>query len=125
MSTPSPPSPPYALLAELTHRCPLHCVYCSNPLDLRQRAQELGTGEWLRLLGEATTLGVVQVHFSGGEPLVRTDLESLVARAHNLGIYSNLITSGLGFTEERGRRLAAVGLNSVQLSIQGDDPAMS
>jgi PqqA peptide cyclase len=117
--------PPYAILAELTHRCPLHCLYCSNPVSLRDKGQELATGDWRRVLVEAAALGVVQAHFSGGEPLTRHDLETLVAQAHQLGIYTNLITSGLGFTLDRGLRLAAAGLNSVQLSIQGDQPRSS
>ncbi|MDQ6920627.1 MAG: pyrroloquinoline quinone biosynthesis protein PqqE [Candidatus Dormibacteraeota bacterium] len=119
MSTEAPP--PYSLLAEITHRCPLHCPYCSNPLDLKRGKQELLAGEWRRVLEEAARLGIVQVGFSGGEPLVRPELEELVASAHDLGLYTNLITSGLGLTELRARSLAARGLNSVQLSVQGSD----
>lgn len=118
----SVPPAPYGLLAELTHRCPLQCVYCSNPLALVEPAAELDTAEWLRVLEEAAALGVVHVHLSGGEPLLRPDLEELVARARTLGLFSNLITSGLGLTSKRAARLAAAGLNSVQLSVQGDDP---
>lgn len=114
------PPPPYGLLAEVTHRCPLHCVYCSNPLTLLDRQDELGTEHWMRVLGEAAGLGVLQVHFSGGEPLVRGDLETLVAECRRLGLYTNLITSGLGLTERRAESLVAAGLNSAQLSIQGD-----
>lgn len=114
-------SAPYGLLAEVTHRCPLHCVYCSNPLELLAQQDELGTDEWLRVLDEAAALGVVQVHLTGGEPLARPDLEVMVARASQLGLYTNLITSGLGFTAARGQRLVAAGLNSVQLSVQGED----
>lgn len=114
---------PYALLAEVTHRCPLHCVYCSNPLALRSAQDELATDDWLRVLEEAAALGVVQVHLSGGEPLARPDLDVMVARARQLGIYTNLITSGLGFTEARSQRLVAAGLNSVQLSVQGHNAA--
>jgi pyrroloquinoline quinone biosynthesis protein E len=111
---------PYGLLAEVTHQCPLHCVYCSNPLELLSRQDELGTEDWLRVIREAAGLGVVQVHLSGGEPLVRGDLETLVAECRRLGLYTNLITSGLGFTESRAKSLVSAGLNSAQLSIQGD-----
>jgi pyrroloquinoline quinone biosynthesis protein E len=116
--------PPYSLLAELTHRCPLHCVYCSNPIQLTGEDKELSTGEWCRVLHEAAAIGVVQIGFSGGEPLLRPDLEELVGLAGQLGIYTNLITSGLELTGERARALASRGLNSVQLSIQAAD-AMS
>jgi PqqA peptide cyclase len=111
-------APPYSLLAELTHRCPLHCVYCSNPLQLKRHDTELETDVWVRVLDEAAALGVLQVGFSGGEPLLRDDLEELVNRAAKVGLYSNLITSGLGLTEERAGQLARLGLNSIQLSIQ-------
>ncbi|WP_116051653.1 pyrroloquinoline quinone biosynthesis protein PqqE [Amycolatopsis palatopharyngis] len=111
---------PYGLLAEVTHKCPLHCVYCSNPLALLDRQDELATEDWLRVIREAVGLGVLQVHFSGGEPLVRGDLETLVAECRRLGLYTNLITSGLGLTESRARSLVSAGLNSAQLSIQGD-----
>ncbi|MEV0065802.1 pyrroloquinoline quinone biosynthesis protein PqqE [Amycolatopsis sp. NPDC050768] len=111
---------PYGLLAEVTHQCPLHCVYCSNPLELLDRQDELTTEDWLRVINEAVGLGVVQVHFSGGEPLVRGDLETLVAECRRLGLYTNLITSGLGLTESRAKSLVEAGLNSAQLSIQGD-----
>ncbi|MFJ7217456.1 pyrroloquinoline quinone biosynthesis protein PqqE [Amycolatopsis sp. NPDC098790] len=111
---------PFGLLAEVTHRCPLHCVYCSNPLALLDRRDELTTADWVRVLGQAAALGVLQVHLSGGEPLVRGDLEVLVAECRRLGLYTNLITSGLGLTEQRAESLVAAGLNSAQLSIQGD-----
>ena len=114
-------APPYSLLAELTHRCPLHCVYCSNPIQLTPEGHELSTGDWRRVLREAAAIGVVQVGFSGGEPLLRNDLEELVDLARQLGIYTNLITSGLGLTGDRARALARSGLNSVQLSIQAAD----
>ncbi|MPZ61248.1 MAG: pyrroloquinoline quinone biosynthesis protein PqqE [Propionibacteriales bacterium] len=117
--------PPYGLLAELTHRCPLQCVYCSNPLDLVERSAELTTEDWHRVLDEAAALGVVQVHLSGGEPLARPDVVELVEHARRLGLFTNLITSGVGFTVARGEELAAAGLNSVQLSVQGDDPKMT
>src|SRR5262249_13795013 len=87
--------PPLALLAELTHRCPLRCPYCSNPLELSRASAELDTAVWKRVLKEAAALGVLQVHFSGGEPLVRRDLAELVRHAAKVGLYSNLITSGI------------------------------
>jgi PqqA peptide cyclase len=117
--------PPYALLAELTHHCPLHCAYCSNPIELTRRDQELPTEAWSRVLDEAAALGVVQVGFSGGEPLARPDLEELVGVARGLGLYTNLITSGLGLTAERATALAASGLHSVQLSVQAADPELA
>jgi PqqA peptide cyclase len=113
---------PYGLLAELTHRCPLACPYCSNPLALDRREGELDTETWLRVLGEAADLGVLQVHLSGGEPLARRDLPALVARCAERGLYSNLITSGIGLTDERMQALADAGLDHVQLSIQDVDP---
>lgn len=116
---------PYALTAELTHRCPLHCVYCSNPVELRKREEELNTGEWLRVLEEASGLGVVQVHFTGGEPLLRPDLEILVRRARELGMFVNLITSGIGLAEERIVRLAEAGVDSFQLSVQASEPGLA
>jgi pyrroloquinoline quinone biosynthesis protein E len=109
---------PFSLVAELTHRCPLHCIYCSNPLELRRTEQELATEDWLRVLEEARALGIVQLHFSGGEPLLRTDLEALVRRGRELDFYTNLITSGAGLTRERATALADCGLDNVQLSIQ-------
>src|SRR5436305_7921647 len=87
---------PYALLAEITHRCPLHCPYCSNPLQLASQSSELTTADWKRVLGEAAELGVLHVGFSGGEPLQRSDLAQLVAAAREAGLYTNLITSSLG-----------------------------
>ena len=87
--------PPLALLAELTHRCPLRCPYCSNPLELSRASAELDTATWSRVFNEAAALGVLQVHFSGGEPLVRRDLVELVADATKAGLYVNLITSGI------------------------------
>ncbi|MDQ5897284.1 MAG: PqqA peptide cyclase, partial [Pseudomonadota bacterium] len=95
--------PPLWLLAEVTYRCPLHCVFCYNPVDFAKtgRADELSTLEWLRVLREARALGAVQCGFSGGEPLMRDDLEELIAEAHRLGYYTNLLTSGVGLTKER------------------------
>ena len=92
---------PYALLAEITHRCPLHCPYCSNPTQLALPSSELSTDEWKRVLAEAAELGVLHVGFSGGEPLQRADLTELVRAARAVGLYSNLITSSLGFTRRR------------------------
>jgi pyrroloquinoline quinone biosynthesis protein E len=115
--------PPLALLAELTHRCPLRCPYCSNPLDLARAGAELDTAAWKRVLGEAAALGVLQVHFSGGEPLVRRDLAELVRHAAAVGLYGNLITSGIHLDAARVAELAAAGLEHVQLSIQDADPA--
>jgi pyrroloquinoline quinone biosynthesis protein E len=113
--------PPLGMLAELTHRCPLHCPYCSNPIELVTRSNELSTEDWLSVLSQARELGVLQVHMSGGEPLVRPDLPSLVEHASSLGCYVNLVTSGLGLTEERLTDLADRGLAHVQLSVQGAD----
>jgi pyrroloquinoline quinone biosynthesis protein E len=111
---------PYTLIAELTYRCPLRCPYCSNPTDLANHgyAKELSTDEWTRVLGEAEALGVVQVHFTGGEPLARKDLEDLVTRARELELYSNLVTSGVPLTKVRLAGLKDRGLDHVQVSIQ-------
>lgn len=110
--------PPFWLLAELTYRCPLHCAFCYNPVDFARQEEELSTGDWLRVLREARALGAVQCGFSGGEPLQRDDLEMLVAEAHRLGYYSNLITSGIGLNERRIRALKEAGLDHIQLSFQ-------
>lgn len=112
---------PYGLLAELTHRCPLHCPYCSNPLELAARAEEMPIEDWERVLAEAAALGVMQVGFSGGEPLLYPDLVRLVRAARKEGLYSNLITSGIGLTAERARELREAGLDAVQISIQADE----
>jgi pyrroloquinoline quinone biosynthesis protein E len=117
--------PPLGMLAELTHRCPLHCPYCSNPLELVSRAGELSTAEWLSVLDAARDLGILQVHMSGGEPLARHDLVDLVARAATLGCYVNLVTSGLGLTNSRMAALADAGIAHVQLSIQAADPVLA
>jgi pyrroloquinoline quinone biosynthesis protein E len=111
---------PYALLAELTYRCPLHCPYCSNPTRARSD-EELTTNEWRRVFRETTELGVLQVGFSGGEPLVRRDLAELVRDARETRLYTNLITSGIGLDESRADELRAAGLDSVQLSFQAAD----
>jgi pyrroloquinoline quinone biosynthesis protein E len=116
-------SAPLGLLAELTHRCPLHCPYCSNPVELTARRDELTTGQWLSVLDAARDLGVLQVHMSGGEPLLRPDLPELIGRASDLGCYVNLVTSGLGLTPSRLAGLVDRGLAHVQLSMQGADAA--
>jgi len=113
--------PPTTLLAELTHRCPLHCPYCSNPLDLVLSRAELDTEEWKRVITEARQLGVLQLGLSGGEPLVRRDLEEIVAHAHREGLYSTLVTSALGMTRERLDRLVDAGLEHVQISFQDSE----
>jgi PqqA peptide cyclase len=115
--------PPLALLAELTHRCPLQCPYCSNPLEMDRAAAELDTATWKRVFDEAAALGVLHVHFSGGEPAARRDLETLVAHASGLGLYTNLITSAVLIDRARMQDLAKAGLNHVQISVQGNDPA--
>jgi PqqA peptide cyclase len=112
---------PLGLLAELTHRCPLHCPYCSNPVELVQRADELDTVTWQRVFDEARELGVLQMHMSGGEPLARPDLPELLGHASGLGCYTNLVTSGLGLTAERLADLVERGLDHVQLSVQDSD----
>ncbi len=109
---------PIGLLAELTHRCPLGCPYCSNPLALTPRADELDTATWARVFREAAALGVLQVHLSGGEPAARRDLEEITKAAHDAGLYTNLITSAVGITNERLAALADGGLDHVQISIQ-------
>jgi pyrroloquinoline quinone biosynthesis protein E len=111
-------SRPYTLVAELTYKCPLRCVYCSNPLDYARHDAELDTATWLRVLEEAEDLGVVQLNLTGGEPLVRKDLEALVEKARALDLYTNLITSGIPLTRERLARFRQLGLDNVQLSIQ-------
>ncbi len=116
----APPSigPPLWLLAELTYRCPLHCVFCYNPVDFARHETELSTDDWLRVLREARELGSVQCGFSGGEPLVRDDVEVLAAEASRLGFYTNLITSGIGLTDRRLEALRQAGLDHIQLSFQ-------
>lgn len=109
--------PPVALLCELTHRCPLRCAYCSNPLALEGASDELSTGEWTNLLDQAADLGVLQVHFSGGEPTVRQDLAELVAHAAGRGLYTNLITSGVLLGAPQIMALAEAGLEHVQLGL--------
>ena len=114
----SAPGAPMWLLAELTYKCPLHCVFCSNPTDYADHLSEIGTEDWKRVFREARKMGAVQLGFSGGEPLLRDDLEELVAEARQLGYYTNLITSGIGLTEKRARALKDAGLDHIQLSFQ-------
>jgi pyrroloquinoline quinone biosynthesis protein E len=113
------------LLAELTHRCPLHCPYCSNPTELARGSDELATAEWKRVLSEAAGLGVLHVGFSGGEPLQRPDLAELVAAARSAGLYSNLITSALGLTPGKAEALKNAGLDSIQISFQADEASLA
>ena len=109
---------PYALVAELTYRCPLRCVYCSNPTNYMNYAERLTTEDWLRVFGEAEKLGVLQVNLSGGEPLLRGDLIALVKGASESNLYSNLITSGIPLDRDKLSALRDAGVNSVQVSIQ-------
>src|SRR5580704_15337340 len=114
---------PLGLLAELTHRCPLGCPYCSNPLALDSRVDELDTATWARVFAEAAGLGVLQVHLSGGEPGARRDLVDITAAAHGAGLYTNLITSAVGITADTLDKLANASLDHVQISIQDSEPA--
>lgn len=118
-------SNPLALIAELTHRCPLHCVYCSNPLQLVAAKAELSTDEWVRVFHEASRLGVLHLHLTGGEPAARADLKELIAGGRQAGLYTNLITSGIGVSEARLAGLVEAGLDHIQLSFQDskDEPA--
>lgn len=121
----SEPDPPMGLLAELTHRCPLGCPYCSNPVDLARAGAELDTATWLRVLDEAAELGVLQLHLSGGEPAVRGDLATITARAAARGIYTNLITAGVLLDEAGLAELREAGLDHVQLSVQDSRAAQA
>ncbi|MFI7020035.1 pyrroloquinoline quinone biosynthesis protein PqqE [Streptomyces sp. NPDC050164] len=123
--TAAPVAPPWALLAELTHGCPLHCAYCSNPVELVRRSAELRTDEWADVMRQAGELGVVQAHLSGGEPLLRRDLPEIVGAADAAGIHTQLVTSGVGLTRKRLAALTDRGLRSVQLSVQHAEPAAS
>jgi pyrroloquinoline quinone biosynthesis protein E len=115
-------SNPLALIAELTHRCPLHCVYCSNPLEMTNRAEELPTEVWSRVFQEAAKLGVLQADFTGGEPLARPDILELIRAARTAGLYVNLITSGMPLDKARLAKLVEAGLDHLQLSFQGANP---
>jgi pyrroloquinoline quinone biosynthesis protein E len=121
MTAPRALPAPFGLLAELTHRCPLACPYCSNPLVLDDGADELDTAAWARVFREAAALGVLQVHLSGGEPASRRDLEDIAAAAHEAALYTNLITSGIGLNARRLAQLKDAGLDHVQLSVQDVD----
>lgn len=111
-------SNPLALIAEVTHRCPLHCVYCSNPMQLSGTQEELSTAEWTSVFQQCGKLGMLHAHFTGGEPLARTDLTELIAAARTAGLYTNLITSGIGLNEQRLDALVSAGLDHIQISFQ-------
>ncbi len=116
---------PLGLLAELTYACPLHCPYCSNPLNLGDYSDELTTRQWRQVIAEAAQLGVLQLHLSGGEPLQRRDLVEIVRSASGQGMYTNLITSASGLSSRRAEQLRAAGLDHVQISVQADERALS
>lgn len=116
---------PTTLLAEVTHRCPLHCPYCSNPLALVGADAELTTDDWKRVCTEARELGVLQLGLSGGEPLVRKDLEAIAEHAHRVGLYTTLVTSGVGLTRARAEAFRDAGLEHIQISIQDSDVAVA
>ncbi len=109
---------PLALIAEITHRCPLHCVYCSNPLELAAVSSELSTKDWISVFQQCGKLGMLHAHFTGGEPLARPDLAELIQGARQAGLYTNLITSGIGLAESRLRALVDAGLDHIQISFQ-------
>src|SRR5579871_4669555 len=111
-------SNPLALIAELTHRCPLHCAYCSNPMELAGAESELSTEQWISVFRQGARLGMLHAHFTGGEPLARTDLTELIAAARGAGLYTNLITSGIGLNEQRLQLLVDAGLDHIQISFQ-------
>jgi pyrroloquinoline quinone biosynthesis protein E len=111
-------SNPLAVIAEVTHRCPLHCVYCSNPIELAAVSSELSTEEWISVFRQSGKLGMLHAHFTGGEPLARTDLTELIAAARAAGLYTNLITSGIGLNEQRLQMLVDEGLDHIQISFQ-------
>src|SRR6202451_1265839 len=109
---------PLALIAEVTHRCPLHCVYCSNPLQLASASAELSTADWISVLDQCGKLGMLHAHFTGGEPLARTDLTKVIAAAHSSGLSTDLITSGIALTDQRWQALVDAGLDHIQISFQ-------
>jgi pyrroloquinoline quinone biosynthesis protein E len=125
LETKSDLKPPLWLLAELTYRCPLQCPYCSNPLEIAKYQNELSTEDWVRVMQQARKMGAAQIGFSGGEPLVRPDLEELVQEARHLGYYTNLITSGVGMDEARIKRLKDAGLDHIQISFQASDEELN
>src|ERR1700743_85423 len=116
---------PLAVLAEVTHRCPLQCPYCSNPVELDRGGTELTTEEWKKVLTELAEIGVLQIHFSGGEPTARKDIVELVQYATDVGLYSNLITSAVLLSKEKLKALADAGLCHVQISFQGNEPVVA
>ena len=110
---------PLSLIAELTHRCPLHCLYCSNPIEMRKAADELTTEDWARVFREAAALGVLQLSLTGGEPLVRKDLAELIASGRTAGLYVNMITSGLGLTRGATSRAGGGGAGASAIELSG------
>lgn len=116
---------PHWLLAELTYACPLQCPYCSNPLDFANYKDEMSTADWIKVLREARAMGATQLGFSGGEPLVRQDLEELIAEARQLGFYTNLITSGIGLNKDLITSFKAAGLDHIQISFQSSEEAQN
>src|ERR1700753_1552076 len=106
---------PLAVLAEITHRCPLQCPYCSNPVELDRGGSELTTAEWKKVLTELAEIGVLQIHFSGGEPTARKDLVELVQHASDVGLYSNLITSAVLLTREKLKAVVERGRRPIQI----------
>jgi PqqA peptide cyclase len=123
--SPSTIGPPFWLLAELTYKCPLHCVFCYNPTDMEKTGAEMDTAQWIQVLRDARKLGAVQLGFSGGEPLLRDDLQELISEAHTLGFYTNLITSGIGLTDARLAEFKQAGLDHIQLSFQDSTKEMN
>lgn len=119
------PARPLWLLAELTYACPLQCPYCSNPTQMSEIGREIGTEDWFKVLREARAMGAAQLGLSGGEPLIRKDLEQIVAEGRRLGFYSNLITSGIGMDDERVARLKQAGLDHIQISFQASNAEMN
>ena len=118
-------TPPLWILAELTYRCPLQCPYCSNPLEIAKYSNELSTEDWFRVMQQARNMGAAQLGFSGGEPLVRKDLEELIAEARRLGYYTNLITSGVGMDENRVKAFKEAGLDHIQISFQASNEELN
>jgi len=116
---------PLWLLAELTYKCPLQCPYCANPKDFADFSEELTTDEWLKVFEEGRKLGAVQLGFSGGEPLVRQDLITLISEARKMGYYTNLITSGVGLNEHKVASFREAGLDHIQVSFQASDESVN
>src|SRR5579872_5582077 len=114
---------PQALIAEVTHRCPLHCVYCSNPLEMQRRSSEISTADWNSIFQQAAEMGALQLHLTGGEPLARNDLAELVRAGRAARLYVNLITSAVGLDEPRLDALVEAGLDHIQLSFQDIEEA--